>query len=313
MGIRLDTPAESMLIEWMGDPVRLPIRDSDTRGKLSAQLATLSPGASNPPHVHTRESECFYVLEGKVQVRYGSNQVVVGSGDLIHLPAGLPHQLEVVSQGPARLLVILAGGELENAFIQASGSGTARIKSVFAGYGVEIMDNYDAAYRPPQFESVQEKDAVISKAGTGDSYWLAGDTYSIRLAGKDTDEKLAVVDFDIPPGGGPVPHVHSRDFEAFFITEGEVELYADGAILTAHEDDVAVLPTGIPHCFKNRSKERAQMIAVVAPAGFDRFIAEAGVPAEPDQVAPQVNDEEKKRLISTAPKYGITLRPDIEF
>lgn len=313
MSIRLDTPSESKTVKWMGDLVRLPIRSTDTSGQFSAQLANLSPGAGNPPHVHTKEAECFYVLEGQVEVSCGTTRHELSDHDLIYLPPGLPHQLKTTSDCSARLLVLLTGGAIENAFIEASGTDASQIGKIFAEYGVEIMDEYDGTYRPAGFESVSESDVIVSRAGEGDAYWLAGDTYTVRFAGEHADDKLAVVHFDIPPGGGPIPHVHGRDFESFFIIDGEVELYADGAIVTGHVNDVAVLPINIPHCFKNRTDTRAQMIAVVAPAGFDRFIAEAGVPARPGESAPPVNDDEKKRLIATAPKYGITLRPDIEF
>ncbi len=313
MSIRLDTPANSTTVQWMGETIRLPIRPADTSGQLSAQLATLPPGAGNPPHVHTRESECFYVLAGEVVISCGNATHELETSDLIYLPAGLPHQMKVTSPAPARLMALLTPGRLEEAFLKASGGDALDVKTVFAEYGVEMLDDYEGDYRPAGFEAVSESQVVVSRSGSGDSFWLAGDTYTVRLAGEQTGDRLSVVHFDIPPGGGPVPHVHGRDFESFFITSGEVELYADGDIVTGHPDDVAVLPVDIPHCFKNRTLNQAEMIAVVAPAGFDRFIAEAGVPARPGEPAPPVNDAEKKRLVAIAPNYGVTLRPDIQF
>ncbi|MEM8866271.1 MAG: cupin domain-containing protein [Planctomycetota bacterium] len=313
MGIRLDTPADSKTIDWLGTTIRLPIRSADTDGRLSAQLSSLAAGSGNPPHVHTREVECFYVIDGEVEVSFGAESVMLATGDLVYLPAGLPHQLRVVSETPAKVLTLLAGGALERAFVEASGADPATIKKVFADYGVEIMDAYDGSYRPPGFEAVTEVDVVVCRSREGAAYWLAGDTYTVLLPGDQTEEQLAVVHFDIPPGGGPVPHVHTRDFEAFVVLTGEVELYADGAITTGHPDDVAVLPENIPHCFKNRTASPAEMLAIVTPAGFDRFIAEAGKPALPGQPAPPVDAAEKARLIATSPKYGVELRPDIDF
>jgi len=69
------------------------------------------------------------------------------------------------------------------------------------------------------------------------------------------------------PRGSPVPHIHTHGFEGFVITQGEVEIYADGDIATGRVNDEAVLPTNIPHCFKNRTTSHSQMIAIVAPAG----------------------------------------------
>lgn len=250
--IRLDTPAASKTLDWIGNQIRLPIRSADTSGRLSGQLASLEPGSGNPPHAHTRESECFVVLEGAVEVRYGNREATLNAGDLILLPAGLPHQLKSSPHKPTQLLVLLTSGAIEDAFIEAAGGDRSVMNGVFAQHGVHLLDEYEASFRPDGFSEVTEDDIVIVRGGEGERVWLAGDTYTVMLSGAQAEDKLAVVHFDIPPGGGPIPHVHGRDFEAFIITEGEVELYADGAIVTGTAGDVAVLPENIPHCFKNR-------------------------------------------------------------
>jgi len=43
----------------------------DTNGAFLLVEATLAPGTEPPPHVHTREDELFYVLEGKFDVYAG--------------------------------------------------------------------------------------------------------------------------------------------------------------------------------------------------------------------------------------------------
>jgi quercetin dioxygenase-like cupin family protein len=48
---------------------------------------------------------------------------------------------------------------------------------------------------------------------------LVGDTYTILVAGKDTQGRYCLIDMHIPPGGGPPPHRH--DFEEMFsVLEG---------------------------------------------------------------------------------------------
>ena len=52
---------------------------------------------------------------------------------------------------------------------------------------------------------------------------LVGDTYTILVAGKDTNGRYSLIDMHIPPGGGPPPHRH--DFEEMFsILKGEIEV-----------------------------------------------------------------------------------------
>jgi quercetin dioxygenase-like cupin family protein len=313
MVIRLDTPQNGFAIDWLGQRIRFPIRTSDTGGKISAQLGDVPPGLINPPHVHTREDEVFYVVSGEIEIHIGDKLVHLSAGDLAFAPAGLPHQVSVVGNTTAKLLVLLTGDTIEQAFIDASGKPPADLKNIMGRAGVELLDHFDPDYRPIGFESMASDAAIVCRAEEGKAIWLAGDTYTIKLSGEQTGDRFAVVHFDIPPGGGPVPHIHIREFEAFVITKGEVELYADGEIITAHVNDVAVLPANIPHCFKNRTKNHSEMIAIVAPAGFDRFTQKAGQPAIAGQNAPPINSEEMHRLMEAANEFGVILRPDIKF
>ena len=67
-----------------------------------------------------------------------------------------------------------------------------------------------------KFTVAQSDDPNLSHIG------LVGDTYTILVAGKDTDGRYCLIDMHIPPGGGPPPHRH--DFEEMFsILEGEIE------------------------------------------------------------------------------------------
>jgi quercetin dioxygenase-like cupin family protein len=313
MDIRLDTPQNGFAIDWMGQRLRLPIRVSDTDGRISAQLGDALPGFRNPPHVHTREAEIFYVVSGSIELRIADRVERLGAGDLAFAPAGLPHQFSVAGSEAAKLLVFLTGETIEQAFLEGSGRPAADLKAIMSRAGVELLADFDANYRPEGFEDLTSDAAFVCRAHEGEAVWLAGDTYTVKLPGHQVGEQFALVHFAIPPGGGPVPHLHSQEFEAFVITQGEVELYADGEVLTAHPDDVALLPANITHCFKNRTNSQAQMIAVVAPAGFDRFLSTVGRPAVAGLSAPPVDAEEKQRLLQAAPDFGITLRPDISF
>ncbi len=49
---------------------------------------------------------------------------------------------------------------------------------------------------------------------------LAGDIYTMLLTGADTANKFCLIDMQIPPGGGPVPHRHDFE-ETFSVLEGE--------------------------------------------------------------------------------------------
>lgn len=63
-------------------------------------------GFAPPPHVHEREEESFYVLEGTVTFRIGDTTFRAGPGEVVVLPRGVLHTFKVDEAAPARLLAL---------------------------------------------------------------------------------------------------------------------------------------------------------------------------------------------------------------
>ena len=55
----------------------------------------------------------------------------------------------------------------------------------------------------------------------------------IRIHGRDTNGVVSAVESHDVPGGGPPPHIHSREDETFQILEGEYEFKVNGETLVA--------------------------------------------------------------------------------
>ncbi len=92
---------------------------TSTGGALAFWESRLPAGSSPPLHVHTREDEAFYVLDGELTFRVGDEQVVVGPGAFLWGPRGVPHQYRVDSP-IARLLTIFVPGGGEELFFEMS-------------------------------------------------------------------------------------------------------------------------------------------------------------------------------------------------
>ena len=75
-----------------------------------------------PLHVHTREDEFGFVLEGRVSLRLGEEEHVVEPGDLVVKPRGQWHTFWNATDRPARVLEMIAPGGLEELF-RAMGRG----------------------------------------------------------------------------------------------------------------------------------------------------------------------------------------------
>ena len=107
---------------------------------------------------------------------------------------------------------------------------------------------------------------------------VVGDVYRFLATGDDTNGKYATLEAIVPPGGGPPPHVHSREEEGFYILEGEITFTIGDKRIVATAGMFANMPVGTPHSFKNESGEPAKMLISVAPAGLEKMFFEFGVP-----------------------------------
>jgi len=137
---------------------------------------------------------------------------------------------------------------------------------------------------------------------------VVGDVYRFLATGEDTNGKYALWEALVPPGGGPPPHVHSREEEGFFILEGEITFTINGERVAAKAGMFTNMPVGTPHSFKNESGKPAKMLISVAPAGLEKMFFEVGVPlAEGATTALPPTNAEIERLLAVAPGYGIEI------
>ena len=62
------------------------VAGAETDGLLGASLVTQPAGIAPPLHVHTREAEAWYVLEGTLTYQAGDERVDLEPGGFIYLP-----------------------------------------------------------------------------------------------------------------------------------------------------------------------------------------------------------------------------------
>ena len=93
-----------------GDPGLKASRVS-TGGSLTLIESRTDGGA--PMHVHSREDECMYVLEGAITVQCGDEVFEAGPRSFVFLPRGIEHAWDVAGGVAATVLIITAPGGLE--------------------------------------------------------------------------------------------------------------------------------------------------------------------------------------------------------
>ena len=101
---------------------------------------------------------------------------------------------------------------------------------------------------------------------------------SILLTGENTGGAFSLMETVARPGTEPPYHMHQREDEIFYITEGHVSVMVDGVVHECFSGQAIFLPRGVPHTFRIRS-EIARAVLVVTPAGFEKYFQAVGKPA----------------------------------
>jgi mannose-6-phosphate isomerase-like protein (cupin superfamily) len=82
------------------------------------------PGNGPPPHIHHREDECLYVIEGAFSVILAGKILDVADGDFVRIPRGTPHTYKNVGAIPGRLLFMYSPGGFEQLLAEVGKPGT---------------------------------------------------------------------------------------------------------------------------------------------------------------------------------------------
>jgi quercetin dioxygenase-like cupin family protein len=142
---------------------------------------------------------------------------------------------------------------------------------------------------------------ILIPSGEGKTVNVIGNAITIRLHGRDTGGVLSVVESVDQPGGGPPPHIHHREDETFQVLEGEYEFTCGGKTFTARKGATIFAPRGVPHSYRYVGHTPGRLMAILTPAGFERFFEEVGA------LSPQ--QQEIPRVIEIGKKYGLEFLP----
>ena len=106
--------------------VVIRVSAEDCGGAMTV-LEEVPPMVDTPLHVHSREDELFYIVEGEHIITLGDREHRLGPGDALFAPRGVPHAQRRVEPGVGRELVVLTPGGFEQFFrdlVEAERNGT---------------------------------------------------------------------------------------------------------------------------------------------------------------------------------------------
>jgi len=91
----------------------------DTQGQFALIEAVARKGNGPPAHIHHREEETFYVLEGEMTVSVGDRTIKATPGTMVFLPRGVVHSFAIESE-QLRVLILLTPAGMEGWFKEFS-------------------------------------------------------------------------------------------------------------------------------------------------------------------------------------------------
>jgi quercetin dioxygenase-like cupin family protein len=72
--------------------------------QLWSEIACYEPGQSTVMHLHPREEEAIFVLEGTARMSIGGEELTVPAGAVVKFPNGVAH--DVRNPGPGRCVIV---------------------------------------------------------------------------------------------------------------------------------------------------------------------------------------------------------------
>ena len=104
----------------LGGDITYLVRGGQSEGELAVLEAVNGVGEGPPLHVHGREDETIYILEGDFRWKLNDELSVAGPGSFVFVPRGLAHTWQVIGDHPGRMLVTFSPAGMEGFFDELS-------------------------------------------------------------------------------------------------------------------------------------------------------------------------------------------------
>ena len=104
--------------DWFG--VDFKIEEQHTGGLFAVVEHPMGPGVLVLPHIHTREDEFSYVLEGEIGARIGDEEVHATTGCYVLKPRNIWHTFWNPGPRPARVIEIISPSGFEKYFAEVT-------------------------------------------------------------------------------------------------------------------------------------------------------------------------------------------------
>ncbi len=145
-------PGGGEALWFLGSLTTIKAGADGTGGRVAVTESVAPRGSGSPLHVHHREDEWFYVIEGELTFWVGGETIVAPAGSFVYGPREVPHTF-IVSSERARYLLVAEPAGFED-FIRTLATPAERLEippvsseppdvealtAVAASFGIDIV------------------------------------------------------------------------------------------------------------------------------------------------------------------------------
>jgi quercetin dioxygenase-like cupin family protein len=113
---------------------------------------------------------------------------------------------------------------------------------------------------------------VLSGPGAGRTVTYGnGSSAELKLAGEQSGDDWAVVEWRVRAGDEPPLHTHTREDETVYVLEGAITAYVGGEKTEVEARSYAARPKNLPHGLTVRGDE-ARLLITLEPGGAEYFL-----------------------------------------
>jgi mannose-6-phosphate isomerase-like protein (cupin superfamily) len=138
--LRVLQPNDGSHFTVMGAAMTYKVTADDTGGAYSLAIETTPAHGGLPLHVHHREDEAMYILEGEYEIQCGDQVIQATPGVFVFLPRDTPNRYQNIGDTPGVFLYITSPGGFEKLITETSALTDMRqVQAVAQRHGVEFV------------------------------------------------------------------------------------------------------------------------------------------------------------------------------
>lgn len=275
---------------------------ADTGGEFSLfdfSVSPLPPDPVLPPlHLHTRESESFYVKDGELTIfmEDGINlvsppeikdwsaikTVTLGPGSFVYLPKGRIHEFINPGTTQVNTLSLLTPSGFENALtlrppvtdrnapippFTTEGREQYEANAYQLGLACENCVQRDEVLAQLTGQELQNYLVVPGDAQGRESFLLGGNEYTSLATEEETGGEFSLFNVSLAPQTEHgLLQSNEQQTESYYITDGEVKFLFKNQSLVATPGTFVSFPEGTPYAYQNLGTTPASTLLLRTPA-----------------------------------------------